>query len=164
MQRSQTGTHDPRHPNQSVSIPFPRANDTPWSFHPGSQVGRCVTPKAHHSIITPFRVKTILAFRRIVQKIHLLQDALVVEPSRKAFDAALGLTAIRDLRGDVGQLHAFTPHDAADECGEGLHVSGAVACGWRRIGLREGMTDGTITASPGKFEAKRLCSDKKVIT
>jgi len=76
---------------------------------------------------------------------YSVQEARVVEPSRKTFDAALGLTAIRDLRGDVGQLRAFTPHDAADECGEGLHVSGEVACGWRRIGLREGMTDGTIT-------------------
>jgi hypothetical protein len=49
------------------------------------------------------------------KKYHLLQDTLVVEPSGKAFDAALGLGAIGDLRRDVGQLGALAPHDAADE-------------------------------------------------
>src|SRR6266704_6288816 len=35
-----------------------------WFF----KVCRCVMPTAHHSIITTFGGKTILAFRRIVQK------------------------------------------------------------------------------------------------
>src|SRR6266704_2917677 len=79
-------------------------------------------------------------------KVHLLQDTVVVEPSRKAFDATLGFAAIGDLRRDVGQLRALPTHDAAHKRGQCLHVSGEVAGGWRRIGLHEGMTDGTITA------------------
>ena len=40
----------------------------------------------------------------IGQKVHLLQDMGVVAPPRKAFDAALGLGAIGDLRGDVAAI------------------------------------------------------------
>src|SRR5712691_6106937 len=82
----------------------------------------------------------------IRDKIPLLQDTVVVEPSRRAFDAALGFAAIGDLGRDVGQRRALPPHDAAHKRGQCLHVSGEVACGWRRRGLHEGMTDGTITA------------------
>ena len=45
----------------------------------------------------------------------------------------------------MGQLRALPPHDAAHNRGQRLQVSGEVAAGWRRRGLREGMTDGTIT-------------------
>jgi hypothetical protein len=44
------------------------------------------------------------------EKVHLLQDALVVEPSGKAFDAALGFGAIGDLRGNRGDLGALAAH------------------------------------------------------
>src|SRR5438309_9331465 len=52
-------------------MPSLQANDTPWSFHPGSQVCRCFTLRAHHNIITTFSEKTILAFGRIVHKNRL---------------------------------------------------------------------------------------------
>ena len=84
--------------------------------------------------------------RRIGQKVHLLQDVGVVHPPGKACDAALGLGAIGHFGGDVRQLGALAPHDAADERGEGLHMSGAVPGGRRRIGVHEGVADGPITA------------------
>ncbi len=77
---------------------------------------------------------------------HLLQDARVVEPSGTAFDAALGLGALGHFGGDGGPLRALAAHDAADEGGEGLHMSGEVACGRSRIGLREGVANGPIAA------------------
>src|SRR2546426_9176387 len=49
------------------------------------------------------------------QKVHLLQDMGVVEPSRKAFDAAFRFGAIGYFRRDVRQLGALAAHDAADE-------------------------------------------------
>jgi len=47
-------------------------------------------------------------------------------PPRKAFDAALGLGAIGDLRGDVGQLGALAAYDAADKRSQGVEMSGKV--------------------------------------
>src|SRR6516164_6202520 len=71
---------------------------------------------------------------------------VVVDPPGKAFDAALGLGAIGDLRGNVGQLGTLAAHDAADERGQRLQVSGEVPGGRRRIDVREGVADGPITA------------------
>src|SRR5262249_53594795 len=85
----------------------------------------------------------------------LLQDALVVDPSGKAFDTALGLGAIGDLCGNVGQLGALAAHDAADERGQRLQVSGEGPGGRRRIGVRGGVAYGTITAK-GVTHRRRL--------
>src|SRR6266567_3963974 len=74
------------------------------------------------------------------------QDALVVDPPGKAFDAALGLGAIGHFGSEGGQLRALAAHDAADEHGEGMQVPGDVACGLSRIGLLERVVDGTIAA------------------
>ena len=82
----------------------------------------------------------------IWEKVHLLQDVLVIDPPGKAFDAALGLGAIGHFGGDGGQLRALAAHDAADERGEGLHMSGEVAGGRSRIGVHEGVADGSIAA------------------
>src|SRR2546430_16897070 len=71
---------------------------------------------------------------------------VVVEPPGKAFDAALGLRPVGYFRGDVGQLRALAAHDAADERRQGMEVAGEVACGRSRIGLHEGVSDGTIAA------------------
>src|SRR5467141_3351013 len=71
---------------------------------------------------------------------------VVVEPPGKAFDAAFGLRPIGYFRGDAGQLRALAAHDAADERRQGVEVAGEVACGLSRIGLREGVADGTIAA------------------
>src|SRR6266446_5784055 len=71
---------------------------------------------------------------------------VVVEPPGKAFDAAFGLRPIGHFRGDAGQLRALAAHDAADERRQGVEVAGEVACGLSRIGLREGVADGTIAA------------------
>src|SRR5215475_14791818 len=49
-------------------MPSPQANDTPWWFHPGSQMRLCFTPKRNHSIMTQCSVRGILAFRRGVEK------------------------------------------------------------------------------------------------
>src|SRR5215471_17050116 len=84
--------------------------------------------------------------RRIGQKIHLLQNVGVVAPPRKAFDAALGLGAIGDLRGDVGQLGALAAHDAADKRSQGVEMSGEVPLGGGGIALRECLAYGTIAS------------------
>src|SRR5262244_1942173 len=83
---------------------------------------------------------------RIGQKVDLLQDVGVVAPPRKAFDAALGLGAIRDLRGDVGQLGALAAHDAADKRRQGVEMAGEVPLGGGGIALRECMAYGTIAS------------------
>ena len=70
----------------------------------------------------------------------------VVAPPRKAFDAALGLGAIRDLRGDVGQLGALAAHDATDKRRQGVEMAGEVPLEGGGLALREGMAYGT-TAS-----------------
>src|SRR5437867_4443726 len=77
---------------------------------------------------------------------HLLQEALVVEPSGKAFDTALGLMALRDLHRDVGQLRALPTHDATDECRERCQVPGDSTWRLARIPLCEGVSYGTIPA------------------
>jgi hypothetical protein len=61
------------------------------------------------------------------QKVHLLQDMGVVEPSRKAFDAAFRFGAIGYFRRDVRQLGALAAHDAADERRQGGQVPGDCA-------------------------------------
>jgi hypothetical protein len=71
----------------------------------------------------------------IGQKVHLLQDMSIVAPPGKAFDPALGLGAIGNLGGDVGQLGALTAHDAANKRGEGRQVPGDCPGGLARISL-----------------------------
>src|SRR5512138_441898 len=83
---------------------------------------------------------------RIGQKVHLLQDVSVVEPSGKAFDAALGLGAIGDLRGNVGEWAALAAHDAADKRRQGVEMSGEVPVGGGGIALRECIAYGTIAS------------------
>src|SRR5205085_8559763 len=56
------------------------------------------------------------------------------------------LGAIRDLRGDVGQLGALTAHDAADKCRQGVEMSGEVPWGGGGIALRECLAYGTIAS------------------
>src|SRR6266702_2694763 len=80
------------------------------------------------------------------QKVHLLQDVGIVEPPRKAFDAALGLGAIGDHRGDVGQLGALAAHDAADKRSQGVEMSGEVPLGGGGRALRECLAYGTIAS------------------
>src|SRR4029453_16402076 len=83
---------------------------------------------------------------RIGQKVHFLQDVIVVEPSGKAFDAALGFGAIGDLRGNVGELAALAAHDAADKRRQGGEMSGEVPLAGGGIALRECMAYGTIAS------------------
>jgi hypothetical protein len=80
------------------------------------------------------------------QQVHLLPDVSVVAPPRKAFDAALGLGAIGDLRGDMGQLGALAAHDAADKRSQGVEMTGEVSLGGSRIALCECMAYGTIAS------------------
>ena len=80
---------------------------------------------------------------RTGQKVPLLQDMGVVDPPRKAFDAALGLGAIRDLRGDGGQWGALAAHDAADKRSQGMEMSSEVPLGGGGLALRECMAYGT---------------------
>jgi hypothetical protein len=47
----------------------------------------------------------------------------IVAPPGKAFDPALGLGAIGNLGGDVGQLGALTAHDAANKAISGKDVT-----------------------------------------
>src|SRR5712692_11667955 len=83
---------------------------------------------------------------RIGQKVDLLQDVGVVAPPRKAFDAALGLGAIGDLRGDMGQLGALAAHDAAEKRSQGVEMSSEVPLGGGGIALRECLAYGTIAS------------------
>ena len=78
--------------------------------------------------------------------IPLLHEAGAVEPAGTALDTALGRAALGDLRRDGGPRRALPTHEAAAERGQRGHVSGAVPGGWRRLGWRAGITDGTITA------------------
>jgi hypothetical protein len=70
----------------------------------------------------------------------------VVEPPRKACDAALGLGAIGDLRGDVGQLGALAAHHAADQRSQGVEMAGEVPLGGGGRALRKCMAYGTIAS------------------
>jgi len=72
----------------------------------------------------------------IGQKVDLLQDVVVVEPSRQAFDAAFGFSAVGHFRDDVRQLGALAAHDAADERRQGAQVPGDRAGRLARITLR----------------------------
>src|SRR6266567_5143595 len=96
----------------------------------------------------------------IGQKVHLLQDMGVVAPPRKAFDAALGLGAIGDLRGDVGQLGALAAHDAADKRSQGGEMAGKVPSGRGGIALHERMAYGTIASEvvTHRILLQRCCS------
>ena len=71
------------------------------------------------------------------QKVHLLQNVGVVEPPRNACDAALGLGAIGDLRGDMGQWGALAAHDAADQRRQGVEMASEVPLGGGGRALRE---------------------------
>ena len=108
------------------------------------------TPAAHAAAIHDehYRLQSEMPQQdiRIGQKVHLLQDVSVVAPPRKAFDAALGLGAIGDLRGDMGQLGALAAHDAADKRSQGVEMTGEVPLGGRGIALRECMAYGTIAS------------------
>src|SRR6267143_7286994 len=97
---------------------------------------------------------------RIGQKVYLLQDVGVVAPPRKAFDAALGLGAIGDLRGDVGQLGALAAHDAADQRSQGVEMAGKVPSGRGGIALYECMAYGTIASEvvTHRILLQRCCS------
>src|SRR5437870_9724614 len=83
---------------------------------------------------------------RIGQKVHFLQDVIVVEPSGKAFDAALGFGAIGDFRGHVGELAALAAYDAADKRRQGVEMAGEVPLGGGGIALRECIAYGTIAS------------------
>ena len=57
--------------------------------------------------------------RGIGEQRDLLRHCVVVHPPGKAFDTALGLSAVGDLRRAVRQLRAFASDEAPDERGEG---------------------------------------------
>src|SRR5712692_7646869 len=98
-----------------ISPASPSTNFTSW-FHPLRRRSKPIwpfvqphqraTPVAHAAAIYDehHRLQGEMTQQdvRIGQKVHLLQDVGVVAPPRKAFDAAFGLGAIGDLRGDVG--------------------------------------------------------------
>jgi hypothetical protein len=69
----------------------------------------------------------------------------IVEPSRKAFNPAVGLGPIAYLGRQARQLAALAAHDASDERGQGGQVMGHAAPGLARITLFQGLTYGTIT-------------------
>ena len=67
--------------------------------------------------------------------VHLRQDALVVEPAGKTFDAALRLGPRGPFRRDCGQLRALAGHDAADQRRQGGQVPSALTLegAWLRL-------------------------------
>ncbi|MNC93980.1 hypothetical protein D3C83_107280 [compost metagenome] len=69
----------------------------------------------------------------IRDKIALGGDMGVIDPSRKAFNAALGLGPIRYFRSDFRQLGALAAHDTADERCQGGQVPGNRTGGRTRI-------------------------------
>jgi hypothetical protein len=80
------------------------------------------------------------------QKVHLLQEVIVVEPSGKACDAALGCGAIGDLRGHVGEVAALAAHHAAEKRRQGVEMAGEVPLGGGGRALRECIAYGTIAS------------------
>ena len=66
----------------------------------------------------------------IRDKIDFLCDMVVLHPPGKAFDAALGLGAIRHLWWQSGQLRALAPDNAADQRRQGRQVPGDCPVGW----------------------------------
>jgi hypothetical protein len=83
---------------------------------------------------------------RIGQQVHLLQDVGVVEPPRKAFDAAFRFGTVGHFRRDVRQLGALAAHDPADERRQGAQVPSDRAGRLARIPLCQGIPYGTLPA------------------
>jgi hypothetical protein len=81
----------------------------------------------------------------IGQKISLLADAIVADPPRESFHAALGFGAIGDLRGDFGELRALRGDHPTDQGGQGGEMSGPIPSGLARIPWCEGLAYGTIS-------------------
>ena len=50
----------------------------------------------------------------------------------------------RDLGGERGQLAALAAHNAAEKPGQGIQMSGHIACGLTWVTLFQGLTYGTI--------------------
>ena len=82
----------------------------------------------------------------IGQKIDLLTDPLVADPSGEALDATLGLGAVRHLRRDFGEVDAFAGDNPTDQSGQGGEMPGSISFGLIWLPLCEGIASGTITA------------------
>src|SRR6266496_1226353 len=80
----------------------------------------------------------------IREEIHFLQNGVIVQPSRQAFDATVGLGPIRRLGRNARQLAALAADHATDERGQGRQMLGQTAAGLARIPLFQGLMDGTI--------------------
>jgi hypothetical protein len=76
----------------------------------------------------------------------ILRDLVVLPPPGKAFDAALGLRAIRHLGSDGGQGRPLPPSDAAHQRRQGRHVPGDRPGRLARIPWAEGGSSGMISA------------------
>src|SRR6266496_6017135 len=80
----------------------------------------------------------------IREEIHFLQNGVIVQPSRQAFDTAVGLGPIRRLGRNARQLAALAADNATNERGKGRQMLGPAAAGLARIPLFQGLTYGTI--------------------
>src|SRR5216684_3403129 len=81
---------------------------------------------------------------RIREEIHFLQNGVIVQPSRQAFDATVGLGPSRRLGRNARQLAALAADNATDERGKGRQMLGQAAAGLARIPLFQGLMYGTI--------------------
>ena len=106
------------------------------------------TPTAHDAAINDEHQRLQGKMRKerlgLRDNIALSDDVGVLDPPRKACDAALGLGPIRHFRRDFRQWGTLAGHDATDECGQGGQVSRAPALGLTWLSLSEGLSYGTL--------------------
>src|SRR5207245_11681891 len=73
-------------------------------------------------------------------------DLVIVQPSRQAFDTAVGLGPIRHLGRNARQLAALAADNTTDEHSKARQMLGQTAAGLARIPLFQGLTYGTIAS------------------
>src|SRR6266851_364622 len=82
----------------------------------------------------------------IREEIHFLQNGVIVQPSRQAFDTTVGLGPIRHLGRNARQLATLAADNATHERGKARQMLGQAAAGLARIPLVQGLTYGTIAS------------------
>jgi hypothetical protein len=111
------------------------------AYLPGQRQGTSFVDDVHHQRHTPaphdaaieeqhHRLQDEMPKQdlRIRNNINVLRDMVVLHPPGKAFDAALGLRAIRHLGSNVGQVCPLTSDDAAHQRSQGHQVPGDRPC------------------------------------
>ena len=73
-----------------------------------------------------------------------MPNGVIVQPSRPAFDTAVGLGPIRYLGRNARQLAALAADNTTNERGKARQMLGQTAAGLARVTLFQGLMYGTI--------------------